>query len=137
MLSQREQALDRRLRIHRQATGEIEGMNLINKPYDSIVLLTGFQVNGQGIGPGLFERTRERARIGQHEVGIELEVSDTANGLDDGQAKAEIGHEVAIHDIEMKQVGASLLNSLNLVFEPREVSGQQRWGDLNIPIGHP
>ena len=63
-------------------------------------------------------------------MAVERQPAVRPAGLDDGRADGEVRDEVAVHDVEVKQIGAGL-DVPQLVGEPREVRGEKRWGDLD------
>ena len=57
-------------------------------------------------------------------------------GLHDRRADREIGHEMAVHDIHMDKIGASVRDGFDLVTEPREIGRQNRSSNANGSSHH-
>ena len=64
------------------------------------------------------------------EMHIEGNRGHFAHPFDDHRTDGDVGHEVAVHNIDMKPVGAGRFDCLDLVFEPAEVGGENRWSDF-------
>ena len=58
-----------------------------------------------------------------------------ANCFDDVRAKAEVGHEVAVHDVEVKPFRAGAMNAPKFSIEAGKVGGEKRWSNDEIPRG--
>ena len=54
------------------------------------------------VGTGIGKARGERKRIGYHQMSIKRHLSDRTDALYQGRANGEIGHEVAIHDIQVQ-----------------------------------
>jgi hypothetical protein len=55
-------------------------------------------------------------------MGVKRDVAVGAERLHDGRAEREVGYEVAIHDVEVEEVGPRRLDIRHLVGEAREIS---------------
>ena len=63
---------------------------------------------------------------------IESEARDFSDGLHHGRAEGQIGDEMTVHDVDVKQVCAALLHPLDLVRQPGEVGREDGWNNLDI-----
>src|SRR5262249_866105 len=69
-------------------------------------------------------------RLLDHQVTVERQPAVGAAGLHDRRADGEIRHEVAVHDIEVKQIRARF-DGRDLLSESAEVGPKQRGGDAD------
>lgn len=58
-----------------------------------------------------------------------------ANCFDDIWSKAEVGHEMAVHDVEVKPICAGAMNAPKFSIEAGKIGGEKRWGNDEIPRG--
>ena len=86
-------------------------------------------VHGAAVGAGVGEVVEQLTGVVDHEVAVEEEVGALAQRLHDGRADREVGHEVAVHHVDVEQVGLGG-DALDLVAEPREVGREDRRRDL-------
>ena len=94
----------------------------------------GRQVSGMHrhpVGAGFDEFRSVFVGIGDHEVHIEGDRRHFAHPLDDHRTDRDVGHEMAVHDIDMNPVGAGRFDRLDLVFQPAEVGRQYRRSDFH------
>src|SRR5437867_8735237 len=76
----------------------------------------------------------EGVRVRHHQVDVERQGSDLAEGFDDGRSDGQVRDEMAVHDIHVHQVRAGLLDGGDLVSQMREVCGQN--GRRDSHLGH-
>ena len=83
------------------------------------------------VGAGVEKLSQQPARIGHHEVDVERQARMAAQGRDHRRANRQVGHEMAIHDVDVQDVGASGLADPCCSSEVREVGGEQGRGELD------
>ena len=59
-----------------------------------------------------------------HEVAIERQFGDGADGFDDRRTEGDVGNEVAVHDVDVDDGAARRGGKGDLVGEVREVGGE-------------
>ncbi len=83
---------------------------------------TGFCMDGQKIGTGLCEGFDIRVCGGDHQMNIHERRHMGPDGRHDIRSDRQVGHEVAVHGIDMYPVGALRLNRTYLRPEIGKVS---------------
>jgi hypothetical protein len=66
-------------------------------------------------------------------MNIQRTCRDLLDGAHNRRADRDIRHEVAIHDVDVNQIGTAALDGRNVATESRKVGGQNRGGDLDLP----
>ena len=89
----------------------------------------GFPVHRHRVGTGLGEGAQVALGLADHEVDLEGEVGLAAKRPQGVGPEGEVGHEVAVHDVDVEPVGAAPLQPVDRLRQPAEVSGEQRGGD--------
>ncbi len=79
------------------------------------------EVYGDAVGTSLDERLEIAIRRLDHQVHVERQTGDLADGLDDQRAKGDVGHEVPVHDVEVQQIRAAALDLADVLGEMGEV----------------
>src|SRR5579884_1133439 len=74
-------------------------------------------------------------RIVDHEMHVEFQRRRLSYRLHDRRSDGEIGHEMAVHDIDVNDGCAALLHSGDLFAQTRKIGGQDRWKDFNHSAG--
>ena len=64
-----------------------------------------------------------------HQVGVEGDLGVFAHAGDDGRTEGEVGDEVAVHDVQVEEVGAGVLDVADFGGESGEVGGEEGGGD--------
>jgi hypothetical protein len=59
-----------------------------------------------------------------HEMDVERKLRLFSDGGDHGGTERNVIDEVAVHDIEMEPICAGLFSAMDLVFEAREIRGE-------------
>ena len=81
---------------------------------------------GAGLGEGLEIGVGRR----DHQVGVEAAWSLCgAERLHDVRAEGDVGHEMAVHHVEMDPVRAGLVDRAHLLAQAGEVGGEDRGSD--------
>ena len=81
------------------------------------------------VGAGLGEGGEVGIGRADHQVHVERQARVRAQRLQHQRAEAEVGDEMAVHDVQVQPVGAGGLDRLDLVAQAGEVGGQQAGGD--------
>src|SRR5699024_7117095 len=82
----------------------------------------GLEVEGDGRAPDLRVDGRPRVRVLDHEVGVQRDGRDRPDPLDDRRPEREVGHEVVVHDVDVRHVRGA--DAREFTGEVREVGGQ-------------
>src|ERR1019366_4726500 len=83
-----------------------------------------FLLNRDQVGTGLDEGGDEGIRVLDHQVAVDGQLGDRADGLDHGRSEGDVGNEVAVHDIDMDDGAATALGRSYFLGEVREVGGE-------------
>lgn len=98
-------------------------------------VVIGFDVDGDVVGAGFGEGFDVLVGVGQHQVGVEeevtVELAEVGHGL---RAEAEVGDEVPVHDIEVEPPGPGGGGGLKGVAEGSVVARKDR-GGKDGPVG--
>lgn len=108
--------------IDREAGAEPEGADF---PEDSFHARAQFHMDDELVGAGLLEGLEEDFGAGAHQVDVEEESREGADGADDGGAEGDIGNEVAVHDVEVEPVGAGARGAGDFAVESGEIGCEQ------------
>jgi hypothetical protein len=93
-------------------------------------------VKADGVGPGLGEPWGVFQGVLDHEVGFHRKVRMGPYRLHDQGPDRDVGDEVAVHNVEVKEIGAGLLRPADLFSETGEVGGKKgRCDQDTIPPG--
>ncbi len=65
-------------------------------------------------------------RVGNHQMRVEMQVAVGAQRFEKERAETEIGHEMAVHRVEMEPLDARVLQLRDLLARARPVGGQKR-----------
>ncbi len=97
---------------------------------------TGFGVNGDDVAAGFGEGCEIGIGRGDHQVAVEHLVGAVADCLDDGRAEGDVGHEMAIHHIEVDPVSACFGDGFDFLAKAREIRSENGRGDERVARGH-
>ena len=81
-------------------------------------------VDGHHVGAGFGEGGDEVVGVLDHQVAVEGEFGDGAEGLDHGRAEGDVGDEVAVHDVDVDDGAAAALGRCDFVGQVGEVGGE-------------
>ena len=90
-------------RIDGEADLFAEGFDLPEQRSDGFAQL---DVDVDLIRAGLGERLQEDLRLGAHQVRVEEQLRQRTERPHHRRAEGEIGHEMAVHDVQVQPVGA-------------------------------
>lgn len=68
----------------------------------------------------------ELHRIYDHQMHIQRLLDDGADGLKDGEPEGNIGHEDAIHDVNVEPVGLALVDEAHVLLQAKEIRREER-----------
>ena len=80
------------------------------------------------------ERGQVVVRVVEHQVHVQRDGRDPVNGAHHRRANRQVGHEVAVHHVDVQQVGAAALDGGDVLPERREIRGQQRRSDQHAHL---
>jgi hypothetical protein len=83
----------------------------------------GFNMHGYHMGSKFSEPLNVSLRRFDHEVDIQGFRGPALQGFHDREAKADIGYEYAIHDIDMEPVCLAVIDQVDGGVEVAEISG--------------
>lgn len=81
-------------------------------------------VHVQKIGAGIDEPGQLVQRVVDHEMHVAQKVRGGLELLQERHAHGEVRHEVAVHDVDVDEGGAALLDHANVPSEVHEIGGQ-------------
>ena len=88
-------------------------------------------VDAHQVGPGFGEVGDEGVGVFDHHVAVEGQPGDGAEGLDHGRPEGDVGHEVAVHDVDVEEGGSAAFGRGDLVGEMGEVRGEDGCGQFD------
>src|SRR5215471_4713007 len=83
------------------------------------------------IGPGLREILDVLFRVGNHQVGFKGERSTAPSCFDDQRSHGDVGHKMAIHDVDLYTLCASFFRFSYLLTQASKVGRENRGHDSN------
>ena len=87
---------------------------------------TGFNVDGEIVGSCFGKLRDEGIGIGDHQMNVKRQFRDFFQAFNDGWPDGQIRHEMAVHHIDMQEIGTRSLHCGDFVGQAREVRGQNR-----------
>ena len=93
-------------------------------------------VHDDHVGAGGRELARRTLRMLDHEVHVEQRagaVDERLQRLDDQRSDGDVGHEVAVHDVDVDDARAGVEHRLDVVAQAAEVGGQDGRRDVDAP----
>ena len=94
-------------------------MNLL---HHTVEVERGFLMNGHDVDTRFSSRVDIALRLDDHEVSVERFVAYLFNGFDDGKSEGDVGHEHAVHDIEVEPVGLTAVDHFEIRFQVAKIS---------------
>src|SRR5437868_2252656 len=92
----------------------------------------GFCMNSQVRGAGIDESRNVFVGIENHEVDVEWKLRDLLDRSDDRRTNCNVRHKVSIHDVDMKRMGAGLLDFADVFGKRGKIGRQDRRRYSNI-----
>ena len=96
-----------------------------------------FRVHGDEIGAGFGEGLDIGVDRFDHQMRVEGAGGVWAQRLHDSRTKGDVGHEMAVHHIEMNPIGAGRDDIAHFLAEPGEIRRENRGGYDNVGIHKP
>src|SRR5262249_3748905 len=78
---------------------------------------------------------QEEVWIRDHEMGFEGQRSQLSKRLHDRGSHRNVGHEMAVHDVDVNAVGTCLNRLVNLCRKMAEVRGENGWCEFSRGVG--
>ena len=88
-------------------------------------VLARFHVDDHVVGAGFGVPAGVAVRIGDHQMRFERFPGERACGAQDGEAESQVGHEVAVHHVDLEAVDITI-HGLDLRAQAREVAIENR-----------
>ena len=91
-------------------------------------------MNGQDIGSGIHEVAEITVGLGDHQMDVYRSAVPRGNrlkGPDDHRAGGDVGHEMAVHDVDVEIVGPGGEDFLHLRAETSEIGREYGRGEMN------
>ena len=86
-------------------------------------------MHGDDVGAGLGERLNILFGLDDHQVDVDAFLRGGSNRLDDDGANRDVGHEAAIHYVDVNPIGPRLIDRLDFGLKTAKISGKDRGGD--------
>ena len=131
---------DRRRRIEDDARLDAERLDRVHR---AVQVRQHFDVHRHHRRAGVRERLDVAVRVLDHQVHVERHPRDALERPHDRRADRDVRHEMAVHHVDVNEIGAAALDRRDRVAERREVGGEDRRRDLHahrltsIEIGSP
>ena len=117
---------DRRRRIEHDAGLDAERLDRVDR---AMQVRQHLDVHRDHRGAGVGERLDVAIGIRDHQVDVERHRGDALERLDDRRADRDVRHEVAVHHVDVNQIGAAALDRGDRVAERGEVGREDRRRD--------
>ena len=114
---------DRRGRVQRKARHSPQTANLAKQRPG---VRHGLNMDRQQIGPRPAIGFQVALGVGNHQMNVQRQLRQSPHGLDHRNAKAQVGHKVAVHHVEMEDLRPGSLQRLDFARQMTEVGGQER-----------
>ena len=89
----------------------------------------GFHLHADDVGTGLGEVGHVALRLDDHQVHVQGLGRDGPQGLHDQGADGDVGHEAAVHHVDVDPVGAGLVDGTDVFAETGEIGREDRRRD--------
>src|SRR5580704_9787018 len=121
LLGGRNHSIDRGFGIDSDRRARTEVMNLFRDLWN---VGANFAMHRDRIGARFDKNPDVLFRLADHQMRIERELGDFANRFQNRHTHRDVGHEMAVHHVEMKQVRSGTLDGANFLAESREVGSE-------------
>ena len=91
-----------------------------------------FRVQREDGGAGVCERRDELLRLDHHQVHVDRQRGDAPYRGDHAGPERQVGHEAAVHDVDVDEVGAPLRHQRHLLGESSEVGAENAGRDAQV-----
>ncbi len=85
---------------------------------------SGLDVDGHAVGAGLGESGEVGIGRRDHQVDVERLLRMWPDRLHHARPDGDVGHEMAVHDVDMDPVGAGGVDGVHFLAETGEIGGQ-------------
>ncbi len=120
--------------------GVSEHAGLLAEPADrgqrAVEMRAGFGVHGDDVGAGFGERLQIGIAGLDHQMDVEDLIAVRAQRLHDIGADGDVGHEMAVHHIDMDPVASGVVDCAHLFAEAREICRQDGRRDNDRALLH-
>src|SRR5262245_36119102 len=99
-------------------------------------VVVAFPVNQKRIRTCFGELFQVKIRVGNHQVGLQVQARHGPQRLYDHRSHRNVGHEVPIHDIDVDPIGPGFFRFRYLLTQTGKVSGKDRWGKFYQTLVH-
>ena len=103
----------------------------------AVQVAAGLVVDADPVGPGVGKRGDELVGILDHQVAIERQVGDLAQAFHHRRPDGDVGHKMAVHDVDVDDRAAAALGRGNLVRQMGKIRREDGWQQLNHGAGNP
>src|SRR5215813_15314610 len=100
-------------------------------------IVVAFPMNQKGIGTGLDKFIKEEVWIRDHEMSFELQRSQVSKRLHNRGSHRNVGHEMAVHHVDVNAVGSCLNRFVDLCRKMAEVGSENRGCEFHAASIHP
>ena len=97
----------------------------VNLSDNAMQVRASFVVDIHQIGSKFFYFVYELLGLHNHQMHIQRLLADASNMLQHGKPKGNVGHENAVHNIDVEPIGTALIEPLHLGLEIGEVGSEQ------------
>ena len=97
----------------------------------AVKMRSGFLMDGDDVCTRRHEIGDQVIDGGDHEVDVENLFAVRAQAFDDRRAEGEVGHEMAVHHVDMDVIGSGLVNRPHLFAQLRKIGGEDGGGDAD------
>ena len=118
--------LGRRRRVERHAGLLAERLDALDR---AVEVRPGLGMDGDDVGARLGEGVEEGIDRRDHQMDVERLGGVRPKRLHHRRADREVGHEMAVHHVDVDPVGAGLVDRAHFLAELGEVGGEDRGGD--------
>lgn len=88
---------------------------------------TGFVVYVHHVSSKCLNLWDELVRVNYHQVNVEGFLANLGNGFEHGKAEADVGHEDAVHHVEVKPVGLTAVYHVYVLGQVGEIGSKEGW----------
>lgn len=114
------------MRVERHAGHHAFGFDLLN---DAVQVGAGFVVYVHYLGAQSLYFTDELLGLHDHQVDVERFAGGPGHGLHNGETERDVGHEYAVHDVEVEPVAFAFVEHFDVALQVGEIGREQRGGN--------
>ncbi len=103
-----------------------ESANLLQR---AVKVCAGLGVHCDHVCTGISKGLNIFLWFDDHEMDVDCLCRCGANRFDNQRANRDVGHETAVHDVDVNPVGAGPVDRLDFSLKTAKISGKDRWGD--------